>query len=107
MAHFSCDNGCVFLSEMPFDLPSGSFPSPPTPIHASQAEPRPNQRVFNHKTSQKHASIDSKTSRFVDCDSRYWFIDGAAYDLSSFKHPGGEHMLLLGKGRDCTALFNT
>jgi hypothetical protein len=95
------------ISDMPFDLPSSSFPSPPTPLHASPAQPQPIHQTLNQRMAQKDPGLNSETSRFVDCDSRYWFIDGSAYDLSSFKHPGGEHMLLLGKGRDCTALFNT
>ena len=42
-------------------------------------------------------------------DPRYWTIHGKAYDLSSFveKHPGGAYILLLGKGRDCTELFES
>jgi hypothetical protein len=55
---------------------------------------------------KRHGDPDQRP-RPVDCDARFWFIDGAAYDLSSFNHPGGEHMILLGKGRDCTTLFNT
>jgi hypothetical protein len=36
-----------------------------------------------------------------------WRIHGRDYDLASFvdKHPGGALMILLGKGTDCTGLF--
>lgn len=38
-----------------------------------------------------------------------WYIHGHAYDLSDFvdKHPGGRLALLSGRGRDCTALFES
>ncbi|EFJ47347.1 hypothetical protein VOLCADRAFT_92130 [Volvox carteri f. nagariensis] len=37
----------------------------------------------------------------------YWVIHGQAYDLASYvaKHPGGVDAILLGRGRDCTELF--
>jgi delta11-fatty-acid desaturase len=37
----------------------------------------------------------------------YWFIDGTAYDFSTFKHPGGDIALGLVKGRDATELFRS
>jgi len=42
-------------------------------------------------------------------DPRYWVIHGRTYDLTEFvdKHPGGAYILLLGKGRDCTELFES
>lgn len=42
-------------------------------------------------------------------DPRYWVIHGKTYDLTDFveKHPGGAYILLLGKGRDCTELFES
>ena len=35
-----------------------------------------------------------------------WFIHGNGYDLNEFveRHPGGKEAILLGRGRDCTAL---
>jgi fatty acid desaturase len=44
-----------------------------------------------------------------ECDPNLWYIHGNAYDLAGFvaKHPGGELALLSGKGRDCTALFES
>mmetsp|Transcript_21735 Transcript_21735/g.27688 ORF Transcript_21735/g.27688 Transcript_21735/m.27688 type:complete len:439 (-) Transcript_21735:23-1339(-) len=42
-------------------------------------------------------------------DPRYWMIHGDLYDLRGFaaQHPGGEYILLLGQGRDCTELFES
>jgi len=38
-----------------------------------------------------------------------WRIHGRDYDMTSFvkDHPGGPHMIMLGKGTDCTVLFET
>lgn len=38
-----------------------------------------------------------------------WQIHGKFYDFDSFvkEHPGGEEMIMLGKGRDCTELFES
>lgn len=38
-----------------------------------------------------------------------WIIHGEMYDLSDFieRHPGGREAILLGRGRDCTALFES
>jgi hypothetical protein len=40
-------------------------------------------------------------------DKVLWQIDGQRYDLREFvdRHPGGKEAMLLGQGRDCTALF--
>jgi len=42
-------------------------------------------------------------------DPNMWYIHGNNYDLTKFvdKHPGGRLALLTGKGRDCTALFES
>lgn len=42
-------------------------------------------------------------------DPNLWHIHGHSYDLSQFvhKHPGGQLAILSGKGRDCTALFES
>ena len=39
--------------------------------------------------------------------TEYWVIHNKKYDMSDFikYHPGGEHTIILGKGRDCTELF--
>jgi len=38
-----------------------------------------------------------------------WTVHGRRYDLADFvhRHPGGAQALLLGRGRDCTALFES
>jgi cytochrome b involved in lipid metabolism len=38
-----------------------------------------------------------------------WMIHGVSYDLQEFvdRHPGGQESILLGRGRDCTALFES
>ena len=38
-----------------------------------------------------------------------WTIHGKDYDLGEFvkRHPGGKEAILLGRGRDCTALFDS
>ena len=38
-----------------------------------------------------------------------WFIHGNGYDLKEFveRHPGGKEAILLGRGRDCTALVES
>jgi hypothetical protein len=42
-------------------------------------------------------------------DAMSWLIHGQHYDLSDFvdRHPGGKESILLGRGRDCTALFES
>jgi Cytochrome b5-like Heme/Steroid binding domain len=42
-------------------------------------------------------------------DAMSWLIHGQQYDLSDFvdRHPGGKESILLGRGRDCTALFES
>jgi fatty acid desaturase len=38
-----------------------------------------------------------------------WVIHGEAYDMRAFvsRHPGGVHLINLGAGRDCTAMFES
>lgn len=42
-------------------------------------------------------------------DQDLWWIHGNGYDLKRFveRHPGGKEAILLGKGRDCTALVES
>jgi cytochrome b involved in lipid metabolism len=42
-------------------------------------------------------------------EDKYWWIHGNGYDLDEFveRHPGGRESILLGKGRDCTALVES
>jgi fatty acid desaturase len=41
------------------------------------------------------------------CSEDLWHINGNAYDLSNFKHPGGDVALSLAKGRDATELYHS
>jgi cytochrome b involved in lipid metabolism len=45
----------------------------------------------------------------VQPDPLLWMIHGVSYDLQEFvdRHPGGRESILLGRGRDCTALFES
>ncbi|ETO19641.1 hypothetical protein RFI_17588 [Reticulomyxa filosa] len=40
---------------------------------------------------------------------QWWYLHGKAYDFSAFatRHPGGQQAIFLGRGRDCTALFES
>ncbi|GAB5037892.1 delta 5 fatty acid desaturase [Nannochloropsis oceanica] len=54
---------------------------------------------------QQQRDEDEETKRY----NSYWYIHGKAYDLAPFisTHPGGEHALLLARGRDGTSLFES
>jgi len=59
-------------------------------------------------TTTKSKTADSGNNEDVDQkSSKYWYIQGQAYDLEPFldKHPGGRTLLEMCKGSDCTALF--
>lgn len=64
-------------------------------------------RLINYQFSfyQKKKHPSRKESTVNDL----WEIHGVYYDLNDFsdKHPGGRDALELGKGRDCTALFES
>lgn len=49
------------------------------------------------------------SSQKEDTTSMLWTIHGELYDLSEFvdRHPGGKESILLGRGRDCTAMFES
>jgi hypothetical protein len=53
------------------------------------------------------ASSSNQSSRRDQ--SELWTLHGAQYDLYDFmdRHPGGKEAIELGKGRDCTALFES
>jgi hypothetical protein len=68
--------------------------------------------VINHKVLIARflsfvASSSNQSSRRDQ--SELWTIHGAKYDLCDFmdRHPGGKEAIELGKGRDCTALFES
>jgi len=57
--------------------------------------------------SMSTSSDGSKSNEFDD--KNLWWIHGKGYDLMKFvkSHPGGVEAILLGKGRDCTALVES
>ena len=57
--------------------------------------------------SMSTSSDGSKSNEFDD--KNIWWIHGKGYDLMKFvkSHPGGVEAILLGKGRDCTALVES
>lgn len=93
----------------------------------AKLEPK-KQRKREHKRSTKylqlsdvamaksqalhHTKSSSKTNASVgvlSAKSSFWWIHGKEYDLTDFidRHPGGLESILLGKGRDCTALVES
>jgi hypothetical protein len=50
-----------------------------------------------------------RKNAYAKVESKLWAIHGQYYDLASFvdSHPGGSEMLLLGRGRDCTEMFES
>jgi fatty acid desaturase len=59
------------------------------------------------KTGEKGGAV--RRLNYAPMASKLWAIHGQYYDLASFidAHPGGSEMLLLGRGRDCTELFES
>ena len=54
-------------------------------------------------------TTDSESSNQQKESSNLWWIHGDGYDLDDFvsRHPGGYEAIMLGKGRDCTALVES
>jgi hypothetical protein len=61
------------------------------------------------KSDRPPLSDDVATAKSSAGDKELWWIHGNGYDLQSFvaRHPGGLEAILLGKGRDCTALVES
>ncbi len=59
------------------------------------------------KRTQLSDVVMAKSAKPLDED--LWWIHGNGYDLQAFveRHPGGKEAILLGKGRDCTALVES
>ena len=51
--------------------------------------------------------LNKQSNSEIECNENHWIINGKVYDFSSFLdfHPGGRHILLMNRGRDCTELF--
>jgi fatty acid desaturase len=62
------------------------------------------KKIFNFFNLKKNNSTNSNNYKSKD---ELWFINGKYYDLTTFvdRHPGGNHSILLGKGIDCSILF--
>ena len=93
----------------PFPTHSTSFqpPAPPPPsYHPPTHPPIPNPQHLIQTASFSSAFL---SPTHPPSSPRYWFIHGKPYDLSSFihLHPGGEHAILLARGRDGTSLFES
>jgi fatty acid desaturase len=62
------------------------------------------------KTGEKSGAVKRfRKNAYAPVASKLWAIHGQYYDLASFvdSHPGGSEMLLLGRGRDCTEMFES
>lgn len=82
-------------------------------------EPTPKDKLVNHDAARVDEVLSTlEKDDFNNCNdlstnvdvSELWQIHGRYYDISdSFVkvHPGGSHAILLGKGKDCTALFES
>jgi len=67
---------------------------------------------MSHTVNPVPNKIDKElrnNSAAVVTDENLWTIYGKSYDLRPFldKHPGGREAMELGRGRDCTALFES
>jgi cytochrome b involved in lipid metabolism len=60
-------------------------------------------------TSYSDTSSASSSSKTSSTTTSLWWVHGKGYDLEEFveRHPGGVEAILLGKGRDCTALVES
>jgi len=83
-------------------MPALSLPTIPSeelvePHHQEDTEEKIN-RVANHLFTKFNFDPED-----------LWIIHGKRYDLTEFAkhHPGGEYILMVGKGRDCTELFES
>lgn len=58
---------------------------------------------------KNESALREKSNLFQTYKEEYWVIHGKSYKLDEFAktHPGGEYILMLGKGRDCTELFES
>src|SRR5437868_5693618 len=55
-------------------------------------------------------NVPAKDNKALEAEAaKYWFLHGQAYDFTDFvaSHPGGQKAILLGKGTDCTILFES
>jgi cytochrome b involved in lipid metabolism len=74
----------------------------------NHSSPEVAKSVFPHERKQQLLSDVAMAKAALSSD-KIWWIHGNGYDLSRFveRHPGGKEAILLGRGRDCTALFES
>lgn len=71
------------------------------------------ESTLRERVTKSEKELDGKnqpkTSTRVKYDPRYWVVHGKTYDLTPFveKHPGGAYIIQLGKGRDCTEMYES
>jgi len=77
-----------------------SFPVKPHSKASTNKQPQTKCLLSDKAMTRSPESFDK---------TMLWEINGTFYDLSTFvnQHPGGKEALLLGRGRDCTALFES
>ncbi|KAG7366384.1 fatty acid desaturase, type 1 [Nitzschia inconspicua] len=65
--------------------------------------------VASESSDSSATSVSSSSSKSSSVSSSLWWIHNKGYDLEEFvqRHPGGVEAILLGKGRDCTALVES
>jgi len=63
--------------------------------------------ILGHWQTETEFREDVNTN--VNSKEYIWTVHGKDYDLNEFvnRHPGGKEAILLGRGRDCTALFES
>lgn len=79
----------------------------------SPEESSPPAVVKQHRTQLSDVamakSVAAVAQQRTRTDEELWWIHGNGYDLKDFvkRHPGGKEAIMLGKGRDCTALVES
>ena len=65
--------------------------------------------VLHNEEDKLIEGTDTTPSKPCSPKEILWTIHGEDYDLNDFihRHPGGKEAILLGRGRDCTALFES
>lgn len=89
-------------------MPPKDEPSSGVLIHQTLSEPSPAEDM-SQKTARPQLSDVAMAKASPSSDKELWWIYGNGYDLQPFvqRHPGGQEAILLGKGRDCTALVES
>jgi cytochrome b involved in lipid metabolism len=73
-------------------------------VGVTTATPTSTQSQQQKEQQEQERSIGKSATH-----SNLWLIHGQEYNLADFvhRHPGGKEAILLGQGRDCTALFES